>query len=134
MPEINFDQINMCSQCLLNFWTQRLNQLFLLASKCGLNVCLICVLSLVSLHYLGLRNRMSYINLSKFMFSLCLKPNYIIHTSHTLIFPHLDPRPTFFFFFWLFFFSFSFFLAFFFLWALNPITSHSSRPLSLIWT
>ena len=98
MFEIKFDQINMCSQCLLKFWTQRLKQLFLLASKCGLHVCPICILSLISFHYLGLRNRMSYINLSKFMFSICLKPNYIIHTSHSLIFPHLEPSPIFFFF------------------------------------
>ena len=82
MLETKFDLINMCYEGLLKFWTQHLKQIFLLALECGLNVCLICVLSLVSLHYLGLRNRMSYINLSKFMFSLFLKPNYIIHTSH----------------------------------------------------
>ena len=36
-------------------------------------------------------------------FPPCLNPNYIIHTSHYLIFPHFIPSPTFFlfFFFWL---------------------------------
>ena len=59
---------------------------------------------------------MSYINLSKFMLSLCLKPNYIIHTSHSLIFPHLNPSPTF-------FLSFSFSLFFFFgLWIQLQVT------------
>ena len=127
--ENELDQINMCSQCLLKFWTQRLNQLFLLASTYGLYVYPIHIRSLVSFHYLGLRNRMSYINLSKFMFSLCLKPNYIIHTSFTLSFPHLDLSPIL-----LCSFTFSFsLLFFFFLWALNPIISHSSRSLIFIW-
>ena len=72
----------------------------MLASKCGLHVCLIPILSVVSIYYLRLINRISFINLSKFMFSLCLKPNYIIHTSHSLIFPHLNPSPTLLSFFW----------------------------------
>ena len=67
MPEIKFDKINMCSQCILKFWTQRLNQLFLLASKCGLHVCLIRILSLVSFQYLGLRNRKSKNNFQNMM-------------------------------------------------------------------
>ena len=73
MPKTKLDQINMCSQCLLKFWIQCLNQLFLLASTSGLYVCLIRILSLASFHYLGLRNRMSYTNLSKFMHSPMLK-------------------------------------------------------------
>ena len=49
-------------------------------------------------------------------FPLCLKPNYIIHTSHSLIFPHLDPSPTF-------SFSFSFLWFFFFgLWIQLQVT------------
>ena len=54
-------------------------------------------------------------------FSLCLKPNYIIHTSHSLILPHLDPSPTFFFFFFLFFFFLPFFF-FFGLWIQLQVT------------
>ena len=66
----------------LKFWTQHLNQLFLLASTCGLYVCLIRILCLVSFHYLALRNRMSYINLSKFMLSPMLKAQlYHLHIS-----------------------------------------------------
>ena len=75
--ENEFDQINMYSQCLLKFWT---HQLFLLASKCGLHVCLIRILSLVSFHYLELRNRISYINLSKFLSSPMLRAQ--LHHSH----------------------------------------------------
>ena len=52
----------------------------------------------------------------KSCFLLCLKPNYIIHTSHSLIFPHLDPSPTF-------SFSFSFLWFFFFgLWIQLQVT------------
>ena len=86
MLEIKFEQINMCSQYLLKLWTQHLNQFFLLASKCGLHVCLIRILSLVSFYYLGLRNRMSYINLSRIMFSLMLIAQlHHSHISHTLL-------------------------------------------------
>ena len=89
-------------------WTQHLNQLFLLASKCGLNVCLIRVLSLVSFHYLGLRNRMSYINLSKFMFSPMLKAqlhHLHISLSHLSSFEFKPNILSFFFFFFFFFFG-----------------------------
>ena len=129
VPENEFDQINMCSQCLLKFWT---HQLFLLASKCGLHVCLIHILSLVSFHYLELRNRISYINLSKFMSSPM--PRAQLHHSHTSpsLLPSFGSKPNFFFFLFSFFLFFLFVLIFF-LWALNPITSHSSRPLILIW-
>ena len=87
----------------LKFWTQHLNQLFLLASTCGLYVCLIRILCLVSFHYLALRNRMSYINLSKFMLSPMLKSQ--LHHSHISL-PHLSsfyskPNILPFFFFWL---------------------------------
>ena len=125
VPKNEFDQINMCSQCLLKFW---MHQLSLLASKCGLHVCLIRILSLVSFHYLELRNRISYINLSKFLSSLMLRAQ--LHHSH--ISPSLllsfESKPNI-----LSFFLFFLFVLIFFLWALNPITSRSSRPLILIW-
>ena len=128
VPKNEFDQINMCSQCLLKFW---MHQLSLLASKCGLHVCLIRILSLVSFHYLELRNIISYIKFLKFMSSTMLRAQ--LHHSHIfpLSFPHLNPSPTFFL---SFYFSFLFFFFdFFFLWALNPITSHLSCPLIFIW-
>ena len=100
----------MYSQCLLKFWT---HQLFLLASKCGLHVCLIRILSLVSFHYLELRNRISYINLSKFLSSPMLRAQ--LHHSH--ISPSLllsfESKPNILSFF-LFFFSFLFLWFFFF--------------------
>ena len=115
---MKFDQINMCSQCLLKFWTQRLNQLFLLASKCELYVCLIRILSLVSFHYLVLKNRMSYINLSKFRFSPMLKAQ--LHHSHLSfsLLSSFESKPNFH------FYTFSFLLLFFFfgLWIQLQVT------------
>ena len=106
----------MCSQCLLKFWTQRLKQLFLLASKCGLHVCLIRILSLVSFCYLELRNRMSYINLSKFMFSPMIKAQ--LHHSHLLfsLLSSFEFKPNFH------FFLFLFFVFFFRLWIQLQVT------------
>ena len=57
-------------------------------------------------------------NLAKFMFSLCLKHNYIIHISHSLSFTHLNPSPTFISFL-SFFFSFIFFFG---LWIQLQVT------------
>ena len=108
--ENEFDQINMCFQCLLKFCA---HQLFLLASECGLHVCLIRIISLVSFHYLELRNRISYINLSKFMSSPMLRTQ--LHHSHISpsLLPSFGSKPNFFFFFF-FFFLFCFVLIFFF--------------------
>ena len=121
VPENEFDQINMCSQCLLKFWT---HQLFLLASKCGLHVRLIHILSLVSFHYLELRNRISYISLSKFMSSPM--PRAQLHHSHTSpsLLPSFGSKPNFFFFLFSFFFLFFLFVLIFFfgLWIQLQVT------------
>ena len=94
----------------------------MLESTWGLYACLICILSLASFHYLGFRNRMSYINLSKFMLSPMLKAQ--LHHLHISL-SHLssfESKPNI-----LSFVSFSLFFFFFGLWIQSQVTHLALR-------
>ena len=81
-----------------------LNQFSLFTLKCGLHVCPICILSLVSFHYLG---QNSIFQNSCFLLLLKAQLHHS-HISHSLL-PSFGSKPNF-----IFFFSFSFFFPPFF--------------------